>query len=230
MISLRIGGVTPFTTVDYPGRLAAVVFCQGCGWRCGYCHNPHLLPRRGRTAVTWADVESLLARRRGLLDAVVFSGGEPTLQPALVDAARRTRALGFRVALHTAGPDPERLARLLPWLDWVALDVKAPFDDYARVTGVPGSGRRARESVARVVRWGGDYECRTTVHSRHWTGDALLELAVELAELGVERYAVQPFRAVGCADEELRAAADAAFPPAHVRERIAALFASFTLR
>jgi pyruvate formate lyase activating enzyme len=230
VISLRIGGVTPFTTVDYPGRLAAVVFCQGCGWRCGYCHNPHLLPRRGAVEVPWTDVERLLERRRGLLDAVVFSGGEPTLQRALPEAVQRARSMGFRVGLHTAGPDPERLARVLPWLDWVALDVKAPFDDYARITGVAGSGRRARESVSRVVRWGGDYECRTTVHARQWTEDALLGLAGELAELGVARYAVQRFRAVGCADDELRQAADEAFPGAGVRERIAGLFASFALR
>ncbi|MBI3069525.1 MAG: 4Fe-4S cluster-binding domain-containing protein, partial [Betaproteobacteria bacterium] len=74
---LRVGGLVPLTTTDYPGRLAAVVFCQGCPWRCGYCHNPHLLPARRTAPIAWHAVRDFLERRRGLLDAVVFSGGEP---------------------------------------------------------------------------------------------------------------------------------------------------------
>ena len=86
--SLQVGGLVPLSTADYPDHLAAVVFCQGCPWRCPYCHNPHLLPRRSDAPIDWADVLAFLERRRGLLEAVVFSGGEPTLQPALADAIR----------------------------------------------------------------------------------------------------------------------------------------------
>ena len=78
---LRIGGLTPLSTTDYPGQLAAAVFCQGCPWRCGYCHNPHLIPATVKQGIDWVEVMRFLERRRGLLDAVVFSGGEPTLQP-----------------------------------------------------------------------------------------------------------------------------------------------------
>ncbi|HEX6005079.1 MAG TPA: radical SAM protein, partial [Burkholderiales bacterium] len=78
-----MGGLVALSTTDYPDHLAAVVFGQGCPWRCGYCHNPHLLPKRGVARIAWRDVLAFLERRRGLLDAVVFSGGEPTLQAAL---------------------------------------------------------------------------------------------------------------------------------------------------
>ena len=72
---LRVGGLTRLSASDYPGKLAAVVFCQGCAWRCGYCHNPELQPARGAYEIPWADVLAFLEKRRGLLDAVVFSGG-----------------------------------------------------------------------------------------------------------------------------------------------------------
>ncbi len=236
--SLRVGGYTPITTIDYPGRLAAVIFCQGCPWRCGYCHNPHLLPRGGGDAVgadaadgvPWQQIQAFLERRRGLLEAVVFSGGEPTVQKGLEATMRSVGAMGFSLALHTAGPDPRRLARILPLLDWVALDVKAPFADYARITSVAGSGRKARQSALEILRWGGAHEVRTTVHPAQWTGDALWALARELSELGVRHYALQRFRPQGCADPQLRETAEPDFPPRDLCRRIGALFPSFTLR
>jgi pyruvate formate lyase activating enzyme len=151
---LRVGGLTRCSASDYPGKLAAVVFCQGCAWRCGYCHNPELQPARGRAEIPWRDVMSFLERRRGLLDAVVFSGGEPTLQAGLAAAMREVKALGFLVGLHTAGIVPRRLAEVLPLADWVAMDAKARFDEHERVTRVRGSGARARRS-AELIRASG---------------------------------------------------------------------------
>jgi pyruvate formate lyase activating enzyme len=151
---LRVGGLTRCSASDYPGKLAAVVFCQGCAWRCDYCHNPELQPMRGREEMEWTEVRAFLVRRRGLLDAVVFSGGEPTLQRGLCTAMRQAKALGFLIGLHTAGIVPRRLAQVLPLVDWVAMDVKAPFHEHERVTGVRGSGRRARESRDLILRSG----------------------------------------------------------------------------
>ena len=88
---LRVGGLTRLSASDYPGKLAAVVFCQGCAWRCSYCHNRGLLPFRKSPfpgEIAWAEVLAFLEKRRGLLDAVVFSGGEPTMQPGLAAAMR----------------------------------------------------------------------------------------------------------------------------------------------
>src|SRR5690242_19840999 len=127
---LNIGGFVPFSATDYPDHLCAVVFCQGCPWRCGYCHNAHLQAAAARTSIRWQDVLVFLGTRRGLLDAVVFSGGEPTMQRALPDAMREVKAQGFKVGLHTAGIYPRKLAMLLPLVDWTGLDVKAPFDRY----------------------------------------------------------------------------------------------------
>lgn len=148
---LRVGGLIPLSASDYPGRLAAVVFCQGCVWRCGYCHNSHLLPKKGREEIAWPRVLEFLRKRQGLLEAVVFSGGEPTLQPGLAGAMREVKDLGYRVGLHTAGIVPAHLKRVLPLVDWVAMDLKAPWEKHHEVTGVRGSGRRAKQSMELIV-------------------------------------------------------------------------------
>ena len=146
---LRVGGLTPLSATDYPDRLSAVVYCQGCAWRCNYCHNPHLLPFT-KGSLQWSEVVAFLEKRRGLLDAVVFSGGEPTLQFSLKKAVETVKSMGFLVGLHTAGIAPRLLERVLPLVDWVAMDLKASWDDHAKVTGVPGSGARAQRSMALI--------------------------------------------------------------------------------
>jgi len=143
--------MTPLTTIDFPGRLAAVLFLQGCPWRCSYCHNPHLLPARAGTGVEWTSVLDFLQRRRGLLDGVVFSGGEPTLQSSLDDAIAQVRALGYHAALHTGGMYPDRLRPLLPRLDWVGLDIKAPWHIYDSVTRGRGGGRKVAAALRHVL-------------------------------------------------------------------------------
>ena len=229
--ALRIGGYTPLSLSDWPGQLAAVVFCQGCPWRCGYCHNPHLIPPRAATALEWDDVLAFLERRRGLLDAVVFSGGEPTLQAGITRALREVKALGFKLGLHTAGAYPRRLAELLPAVDWVAMDIKAPFADYAATTGVADSGAPALASVRLILASGVAYEFRTTVHPDLLPATALPALARSLAQIGVRKYALQEFRTQGCARPELTA--PAAPPPlddATLSGAIAPLFDSFCVR
>ena len=158
---LRIGGLTRLSSVDYPGKLAAVVFCQGCAWRCSYCHNPHLLPRSSRTLIPWGDIRRFLRARQGLLDAVVFSGGEPTLQRALASAMREVKAMGFLVGLHTAGIVPRRLQEVLPLLDWVSMDLKAPFEEHERVTRVSGSAGKALKSRQLILESGVPSEFHT---------------------------------------------------------------------
>ena len=227
---LQVGGVTPFSATDYPGQLAAVIFVNGCAWRCGYCHNPHLQSRNQPSQVSWPATLDFLARRVGLLDAVVFSGGEPTTDPALPDAIAAVRALGFRVGLHTACIYPDRLTRVLPLLDWVGFDIKAPFSRYAAITGVRNSGDPARACAQAIIDSGIDYECRTTVHSALLPPAALLELANTLADMGVANYVLQEFRAQGCADMDLTANTLPGYPDAAVVTSIAELFPRFIFR
>lgn len=229
-MSIRVGGFTPLSTTDWPGMLAAVVFCQGCPWRCGYCHNPDLIPPRGEHEMPWEGVTAFLRRRRGLLDGVVFSGGEPTLQKDLWIAMREVRALGFKVGLHTGGMYPVRFAAVLPLVDWVGLDIKAPFEDYAQTTGAEGSGGRALVSLQHVLTSGVDYEIRTTVHPGLLSDAAVLGMGRDLAERGVRNYAVQAFRCQGCGDEGLRARATRERPLSDVGEELNGLFERFSVR
>ena len=227
---LKVGGVTAFSATDYPGKLAAVVFVQGCPWRCGYCHNPHLQARTGPAGLEWDAVLALLRRRIGLVDAVVFSGGEPTADPALARAIAEVRAMGFAVGLHTACVYPRRLAAVLPLLDWVGFDIKAPFEHYARITGVAGSGSQARDCARLILASGVDYECRTTIHPSLLAGHEVRQLAATLCGLGVQNYALQLFRAQGCADSMLNAVACAGYPDQPTLDALGAMFDRFTLR
>ncbi|KRD21818.1 anaerobic ribonucleoside-triphosphate reductase activating protein [Acidovorax sp. Root267] len=219
--ALRLGGLTPLTTIDFPGRLAAVFYCQGCPWRCGYCHNPGLLDAAAPPALPWDQALQFLHSRRGLLDGVVFSGGEPTLQAALPAAVDAVRALGLQTALHTGGMYPGRLAALLPRLHWVGLDIKALPQRYDAITATPGSGARAWAALDAMLAHGIDHECRTTWHAGLFGVDELLELAQALAARGVRHWALQECRVLG--------APAWALAPTH-QQQLAALFSGFTLR
>ena len=198
---LPVAGLTPMTTLDYPDHLACVIFLQGCPLRCGYCHNPQMLEPRKAKPDEWAEVEAFLETRQGLLEGVVFSGGEPTLHADLPLAAARVRALGFKVGLHTAGVYPRRLAAMLPHLDWVGLDVKGPATQFDAIVGRIGMGAAHQESLAQLLASGITFECRTTVHWRDFDLEDLDGLALDLASQGVERYAIQVARTGQCLDE-----------------------------
>lgn len=200
---MRVGGFVPLSTVDWPGQLAATVFTRGCPWDCAYCHNPHLLsaaPGAGGDPgdrFDWPGILAFLEGRVGLLDGVVFTGGEPTAQSALPEAMRAVRDMGFAVALHSGGPSPRAFEAALAHVDWVGFDVKAPFARYEGITRVPGSGERALESLRLLVASGIPYEARTTVHDALTTDDDLDTLADELVATGVRDWVLQPFREEG---------------------------------
>lgn len=219
---LAIGGIEPFTTIDFPGKLAAVAFCRGCNWRCGYCHNRHLQP--GASGDDWEQLAAFLQRRQGLLDAIVFSGGEPLLQSGLGIALARCREMGFATGLHSAGCSPTRLARLLHLLDWVGFDVKTSFNNYADITGIPGSGDKARASLQYLLDSGVAYEVRTTVDPQLMDHDQLWTLAQELAALGVARFVLQRCR------NETPAEKPDPLADRQLVEKISFLFDDFELR
>lgn len=227
--TLRVGGMVPLTTIDYPGQLACVLFCQGCAWRCRYCHNPQLIPPRGTEEVDWRRVLAFLQRRQDLLDAVVFSGGEPTLQDGLRGAMDEVRAMGFRIGLHSAGIKPAAFAKALTGADWVGFDVKALPEDCQAITLVEGSGTANWRSLDHLLASGVDYECRTTVHWHLFEPARLLTLAQRLSERGVTRFAVQLVRTERMFDPLLPSVSAQALLPdlwAAMRE----LFPAFVLR
>lgn len=204
---LQIAGMVPLSTVDWPGRLAAVLFLQGCPWDCGYCQNASLRACDLPGLVDWrSEVVPLLERRRGLLDGIVFSGGEATRQLELVPAMTEARELGFEIGLHTAGAYPARLLTALPLVDWVGLDIKALPEDYGAAVGVAAGGDKAWKSLGLVLdavdaRRGTlrplGLEVRLTVHPGSPQADRAVEIAQRLRELGVEHLALQNARTEG---------------------------------
>lgn len=226
---LRVGGMVPLTTIDYPGQLACVLFCQGCAWRCRYCHNPQLIPPRGSEEVEWRRVLAFLQRRQDLLDAVVFSGGEPTLQDGLLGAMDEVRDMGFRIGLHSAGIKPTAFAKALTGTDWVGFDVKALPEDCQAITRVEGSGTANWRSLEHLLASGVDYECRTTVHWHLFEPARLLTLAKRLNALGVKRFAVQLVRTERMFDPLLPSVSAQALLP-ELWEAMRGLFPAFVLR
>lgn len=190
----RIGGIEPFSTVDYPDGIAAVIFAQGCPLRCFYCHNPDLLPASAAAPFHWSDIERLLDVRRGLLDAVVFSGGEPLAQAALLPAMARVKERGLKVGLHTSGVLPARFAKALALADWVGFDVKTGFAAYEAVTDVKSSGAHVEASLRLLIASGVAHEVRTTVSARHHSPASIRALSETLHAYGIRNFALQEER------------------------------------
>lgn len=198
---LVLAGLVPLSTCDWPDHLVATVFAQGCPWSCTYCHNPDLIDLRTPGTVTFQQVRDLLHRRRGLLDGVVFSGGEPTRQRALVAAMREVRDLGYKVGLHTGGAYPARLRELVDLVDWVGLDIKAPRGRYGQITGINASGAKAFESLKVLLAAGVTVQARTTVDPTVLTDDDIATIRAELAEHGVHELVLQTVRSEGTRPE-----------------------------
>lgn len=194
---MKIAGIEKCSMVDYPGRMAAVFFTPGCNWNCHYCHNRALLKTdEPRQALPWLDTEvalTLLDDRRGWLDGVVISGGEPTLQEGLAPFIRTIRAKDYLVKLDTNGTRPGVLAALLreELLDYVAMDLKAPMEKYEAVCGVPVDHRALNESIDLIMGAGIEYEFRTTVLP-HFTDADLTAIAERIG--GAQRYVLQQYR------------------------------------
>ena len=227
-----VAGITPFTTIDFPGRLAGVFYLQGCPWRCRYCYNAEFwpMPPAGQN-VPLEKILHFLDSRKNQLDGIVFSGGEPTIHERLQDWMKAVRDMGFEIGLHTGGVVPEHLRQVLPLCDWVGLDIKAPFRLYEKVTQVAESGDAVRKSTRLVIASGVACEFRTTFHPGLLSEDDILEMAGQLAALGASNYAVQFFRSEHCPDKELR---ESVVPIAgiskNLRSTLQSFFPSFHVR
>ena len=162
---MKIAGLVKTSTVDFPGRLAAVVFTAGCNFDCFYCHNRQLLGQ-DLQLISQLAVEEFLQKRNRLLEGVVVSGGEPLLQPALMDFLVRIRRLGYQVKLDTNGSHPGLLRELVrdKLVDYVAVDYKAPWSSYAKVNRCHlATACRVQESFNLLFESGINWEARTTI-------------------------------------------------------------------
>ncbi len=232
---LRIAAITPFTTIDFPGLLSAVIFIQGCPWRCPYCQNAWMQSRErgeGAEIITWDSVRALLKKRHGLLDGVVFSGGEPCMDPALPAAMQEVKALGMKVGLHTSGAYPRHLKEVLPYLDWVGLDVKGPPEApevFDRAAGREKAHLSFLESFEAIKEAGLSYEARTTAHPDLLSAEDILSAALWLKKNGCTTYALQIYRAPPNVKPTL-SSVGSDYPGEALIEKLTALFPTFTLR
>lgn len=164
---MNIGGYQPVTLSDFPGRTAAIVFAQGCNFRCPFCHNGALLPMttKGESAWDEAEILRLLDGRRGKFSGVVITGGEPTLQLDLPSFIRHIRAMKLKVKLDTNGSKPTTLAHLIRerLVDYIAMDIKAPWYRYAELAGTQVDTDQIARSMGLIARCGIRHEFRTTV-------------------------------------------------------------------
>lgn len=179
---MLILGFTKTTLLDYPQKVAATIFTGGCNFRCPYCHNgPLVLKADSAEQVAEEEILAHLRRRYGILDGVCISGGEPTLQPDIREFITKVKDMGYQVKLDTNGTNPGVLSSLIEenLLDYVAMDIKAPFDErYKIVTGTNGDCLdNVKKSVDILMNGSIDYEFRTTVARELLSADDLLAIA-----------------------------------------------------
>lgn len=188
---MKLGGLIKFTLIDFPGRPAAVVFTQGCNFRCRYCHNPELVyPHMFAEPMPEEELFSFLKRRQGTLEGVVITGGEPTLHEDILDFTAKIKDMGFAVKWDTNGtrPDVLREAYARKLLDYVAMDLKAPLEKYSVITGVDFNPAILKESMKLITQSGIPYQFRTTYDKEVLTDD---DIAAIRALTDEKHYRVQ---------------------------------------
>ncbi|MFH1630918.1 MAG: anaerobic ribonucleoside-triphosphate reductase activating protein [Candidatus Aenigmatarchaeota archaeon] len=193
---MDIRGIQKITLIDYPGKVATTVFTMGCDFRCSYCHNPELVEKIDSTPEKMGvvDVLKFLEIRKKFIDAVVITGGEPTMQKNIISFIEKIKELDLLVKLDTNGSRPEVLEKLLEKkiVDYVAMDIKAPFEKYQEIAGKSDT-KKIKQSIE-IVKKFPDYEFRTTV-SKHLSAGDITKIAETIAESGIaKKYFLQQMR------------------------------------
>lgn len=191
--SLILKGIQKLSLIDYPGKVACTLFAFGCNFRCPYCHNPELVVDDGTPPIPEEDVLRFLDDRKGFLDGVCITGGEPTLHNDLPDFIKRVKSLGYSVKLDTNGTNPEMLRRLIggTLADYIAMDVKAPLEKYESVVRTKVDADKIAESVE-IVKAFPEHEFRTTVAPELLTREDIIAVARWLK--GARRFFIQQFK------------------------------------
>lgn len=192
---MNMGGIQKLSLLDYPDRTCCTIFTVGCNYRCPFCHNASIIQsQRSEQEIPQEEVITFLKRRRGLLDGVCITGGEPLLQDGLEDFIRKIKSLGFSVKLDTNGSFPRKLKQLIEsgLMDYVAMDIKNSPDCYGRTIGANNYNLDPiKESVDLLLSNAVPYEFRTTVVRELHTSKNILSMAQWIK--GAERYYLQSF-------------------------------------
>ncbi|MBN2480070.1 MAG: anaerobic ribonucleoside-triphosphate reductase activating protein [Parachlamydiales bacterium] len=191
---MLIGGLQKFSLIDFPSKMAALVFTQGCQFRCPFCHNPTLvLKERFEKPIPEEAFFSFLKTRKNKLDGVVITGGEPTLQKDLFDFIRKIKNENFLVKLDTNGTNPKILQDLLDanLLDYIAMDIKAPLEKYEKITYVKTNVENIKKSIEIIISSKIDYEFRTTLVKNLHDPEDPIKIASSIK--GAKKYILQKF-------------------------------------
>lgn len=192
---MKIGGFQKNSMIDFPGVISSVIFTSGCNFVCPYCHNPDLIPEKLPKEIAPIDEDQVFAflkKRQGLIDGVVITGGEPTLQPDLEQVITRIKGLGFKVKLDTNGSNPDRVEKLLEkeLVDFIAMDIKSNLAGYCLAAGKRFDAKTVQASIRVIMAKAPAYEFRTTCVKPLLDGKKMDEIGAMIQ--GADQYILQP--------------------------------------
>ena len=191
---MLIGGLQKTSLIDYPDKVSAVIFTAGCNFRCHFCHNPELVDKIDKKSLIKSQqVFEFLNKRKKTLDAVVITGGEPTLHQDLPEFIQKIKDMGLLVKLDTNGTNPKMLKKLIKrqLVDYIAMDIKAPLPKYAKVVKLKASKGKIGKSIKLIMKSGRAYEFRSTILPKLHTPEDILEMAKLIK--GADKYFLQKF-------------------------------------
>jgi pyruvate formate lyase activating enzyme len=193
-VKMIISGLVKSSIIDYPKKIAAIVFTHGCNFRCGYCHNPELVISKPKKQISEDQVIEFLESRKSILDGLVVTGGEPLIYNDIEDFLKKVKALGYQIKLDTNGINPILLENLIDkkLVDYVAMDIKTSLDKYSEVVGVDLDTENIAKSINLIMLKAPDYEFRSTLLPRHHDEDTLKQMAVLIK--GAKKFYIQNFR------------------------------------
>jgi pyruvate formate lyase activating enzyme len=190
---LKVAGLIKHSLIDYPGKIAAVVFMQGCNFRCGFCHNPDLLDLTQPAVIPQDVVMDFLNKRKGIIEGVVLTGGEPTIQKDLVEFAKEIKKMGYDIKLDTNGSDPAILEMMIQekQVDYVAMDIKGSLEKYKEICAYLNT-KVIQESINILLKDNIDYEFRTTLLPYFHSEEDIVQISKLIQ--GARLYTLQGFR------------------------------------
>jgi len=192
---MKFGGWQRFSLIDFPEKVSAILFTEGCSFRCPFCHNPQLVvPKQPSAALSEKEIFEFLTSRQGKLDGIVISGGEPTIHHDLPKFLQKIRAMGFEIKIDTNGSHPEMMQQLIHQnlVDYWAMDIKSPLVTYQTITQSTISSTTIAQSIQLIMQGTIDYEFRSTLLPAYHTDEDIEQMAKEIQ--GAKKYILQRFR------------------------------------